>query len=64
MKNTPKKLTKRQRKALKGPNDMVLRSLNQGKSHTVAGTNYRGAPRVIDFETGKVLSPGIPFVRA
>lgn len=52
------KLTKRQLKALRGPNAAVQRSLNQGSSIKIAGRNYRG--RNPDW-FGK---GAVPFVRS
>lgn len=62
--DAPKQLTKRQRKALKGPNMAATRSITMGKDFTVAGTQYRGTPAVTYYANypPKRL-PGLPFVR-
>lgn len=60
---TEAKLTKRQQKALRGPNAAVQRSINQGSEIKRAGVTYKGRnPEYNEF--GKKSRPGIPFVRA
>ena len=49
-----KKLTKRQRKALRGPNYAMQQSLKHGLEYMIGGTLYKGIP-------GK---GGLPLVRA
>ena len=51
---------KRQRKAK--PNAMVQRSINKGSNHIIAGTAYKGRPKIID-QYGRVIQRGLPFVR-
>ena len=66
---TEARLTKRQQKALRGPNAAVQRSLNSKDAYEVRrnGANYKGRDPVfrIDPLTGAVVKslPGIPFVR-
>lgn len=65
---TQKKLTKRQRKALNGPNAAVERSFAQGSTIERVGATYKGRNPVyrIDPLTGMAVKtlPGIPFARA
>ena len=66
------KLTKRQRKALRGDNQMVKNCLKNGKEIVVAGATYIGA--VPEFFNKNMNNPslpaefiktskGVPFVR-
>ncbi len=61
-----KKITKRQRKAKKGPNAAVKYSLDKGDLIHSAGTAYSGRPPLfsIDLKGGFIrTAKGIPFVR-
>ena len=68
-----KKITKRMRKAIKGPNAMAAYCANQGSKLIVNGTKYIGsAPVFADLNKAvSIMTPnfvkvqrGIPFVRA
>ncbi len=62
------KLTKRQRKALRGTNSAVSHPLKNGSDIVVAGTRYRGCPPA--FQLGESsgqyhkVGRGVPFVLA
>jgi len=58
-----KRLTKRQRKALRGPNHAVRQSLKHGDRQLVDGTEYRGAVPQHNNAYWVNASRGIPFVR-
>jgi hypothetical protein len=67
------KMTKRQRKAVRGLNEAMRNSLAKGKNVVVAGVTYIGeTPSFFDRNAGYPglpaeyvkVQPGIPFVRA
>lgn len=56
------KLTKRQRKCLRGASSIVQLSLDKGYDIEATDRTYRGAYPVYD-QAGRKLRDGLPFVR-
>lgn len=68
--NSKKRLTKRQRKFLRGPNAMMKRSLEEGKRIDIGNASYVGCEPVFSPIDRPGLPtywhksiPGLPFVR-
>lgn len=66
-KPTPKRLTKRQRKYLRGPNAAMLRSVQSkgAVTYEMSDRTYSGLPPVYHIRDGKIVKvqAGLPFVR-